>query len=181
MSRSIVRRSLGRGTQAVHTWAGYLYLLIVCALTALMVCARDYLLLTDVVTLYLLVIMIGAFRFSRGVSIAIAALSVAASLLLRPSHLPVRSERQPARPELRLDVHDSSDDQQPGVADSAAGARRAGARGAGPALYALTTELAAAVDDGGVAGSRPVTRPRFSARAPLSSCVTRLARWSRRG
>lgn len=59
-------------------WAGLLYPLTVCAATALMVMARDYLLLTDVVAVYLLIIMIGSFRFGRGVSIAVAALSVAA-------------------------------------------------------------------------------------------------------
>jgi two-component system sensor histidine kinase KdpD len=43
-----------------------------------MVSGREYLLLTDVVTLYVLLIMIVAFRSSRSASITVAALSVAA-------------------------------------------------------------------------------------------------------
>jgi two-component system sensor histidine kinase KdpD len=60
-------------------WPDYAYTaLFVAAATILGVAAGSYLALPDVVTFYLLVIMISAFRFGRGPSLAAAALSVAA-------------------------------------------------------------------------------------------------------
>jgi two-component system sensor histidine kinase KdpD len=63
----------------VIRWIDYLFaILLVSAATALSVLSRKYLALPDVVTFYLLVIMVMAFRFGRGATIFSAALSVVA-------------------------------------------------------------------------------------------------------
>jgi len=65
--------------RSAFRWQDYIYTaLLVAAATSLGIAAGRYLALPDVVTFYLLVIMISAFRFGRGPSLAAAALSVAA-------------------------------------------------------------------------------------------------------
>ncbi len=67
-----------RRTAAVGRWLDYfLALLLVGVATAVAAAVRTYLSLPDIVMLYLLVIMVAAFRFDRGPSLAAAGLSVA--------------------------------------------------------------------------------------------------------